>query len=335
MNYYNDFEPKACHWLEALMQEGLIPNGQIDNRSIADVKPEDIDGYYQCHFFAGIGGWSRALQLAGHESRRSVWTGSCPCQPFSCAGKGLGPKDERHLWPEFFRLIKACRPEYVFGEQVAAAIGKGWLDGVCSDLEGEGYSCGATVLGAHSVTAPHIRQRCYWLGHTSNSNGRLGECGAKEGVGTNGKRRWGSTESGVDGRPGVGMADTEQQGLEGHIRHGDNGDEPGWKRAEQARSTSESRKFDRVANSKCDGGRTDSQGWRSERRAVNGWDNFRIIHCRDGKLRRIPVEPEIFPLVDGFPSRVAVLKGIGNAIVPKIASAFITAAFDCTEKARK
>jgi len=163
MNYYNEIDPKAAAWLRELIKQNLIPDGLVDTRSITEIKPNELKQYTQCHFFAGIGGWSLALQLAGWPATRPVWTGSCPCQPFSSAGKQLGDKDERHLWPIFFDLIRECRPECVFGEQVANAIGKGWLDGVSADLEGAGYACGATVLGAHSVGAPHIRQRLFWV----------------------------------------------------------------------------------------------------------------------------------------------------------------------------
>jgi len=167
MNYYNEFDPKAAAWLRELIKQGLIPPGHVDTRSITEITPDELKPYTQCHFFAGICGWSLALQLAQWPTDRPVWTGSCPCQPFSIAGKGLGIADERHLWPAFFNLIRECRPECVFGEQVASAIGKGWLDGVSADLESEGYACGATVLGAHSVGAPHIRQRLYWVANAT------------------------------------------------------------------------------------------------------------------------------------------------------------------------
>jgi DNA (cytosine-5)-methyltransferase 1 len=163
MNYYNEFDPKAAAWLRELIKQKLIPNGIVDERSITEIKPNELTEYTQCHFFAGIGGWSLGLQLAGWPEDRSVWTGSCPCQPFSSAGKKLAQADERHLWPVFFNLIRQCRPDVVFGEQVASAIGKGWLDGVSADMESENYACGAAVLGAHSVGAPHIRQRLYWV----------------------------------------------------------------------------------------------------------------------------------------------------------------------------
>lgn len=167
MNYYNEHDAKTAAWLRSLILAGAIPDGHVDERSIADVHPSDLRGYTQCHFFAGIGGWSYALQLAGWPSDRPVWTGSCPCQPFSTAGKGLAQADERHLWPIFFELIRQCRPEHVFGEQVASAIGHGWLDGVSADLEEAGYACGAVVLGAHSKAAPHVRERLFWVANTN------------------------------------------------------------------------------------------------------------------------------------------------------------------------
>jgi DNA (cytosine-5)-methyltransferase 1 len=97
MNYYNEWEPFAGGWLKELIKDGLIPDGTVDNRSIADVEPSDLKGFTQCHFFAGIGGWSRALELARWSPDRPVWTGSPPCQSFSAAGKGKGKDDARHL----------------------------------------------------------------------------------------------------------------------------------------------------------------------------------------------------------------------------------------------
>ena len=120
--YYNEFDRFAAAWLRELIAAGHIPAGDVDERSIADVTPGDLAGYAQCHFFAGIGGWAYAIRLAGWPDDRPVWTGSCPCQPFSAAGKQRGTADERHLWPEFRRLIWATRPPIIFGEQVASAV---------------------------------------------------------------------------------------------------------------------------------------------------------------------------------------------------------------------
>jgi site-specific DNA-cytosine methylase len=128
--YYNESDGYAAQWLRNLIAAGSIAAGDVDERDIRDVCGDDLRGYGQCHFFAGIGGWSYALRLAGWDDGRPVWTGSCPCQPFSAAGKGEGGSDARHLWPHWFRLIRECRPAVVFGEQVAAAIGWGWLDAV-------------------------------------------------------------------------------------------------------------------------------------------------------------------------------------------------------------
>jgi len=161
-SFYNEIEPYAAQWLRNLIKKGLIADGEVDTRSIVDLRPSDLVGFQQVHLFAGIGGWSQALHLAGWAPDRPVWTGSCPCQPFSEAGKGLGEADPRHLWPEFRRLISAVRPPVVLGEQVARRAGYKWLDGVQADLEGEGYASGAFDLPALAVGAPHIRHRLYW-----------------------------------------------------------------------------------------------------------------------------------------------------------------------------
>lgn len=161
--YYNEIDPYAAEWLRNLIAAGHIAPGDVDERSIEDVRPDDLRGYVQCHFFAGIGVWSYALRLAGWPDDQSVWTGSCPCQPFSTAGKRVGFADERHLWPAWFHLIEQRRPSVVFGEQVEAAIRIGWLDLVRSDLEGIGYAFGAVGLPAAGVGAPHIRQRVWFV----------------------------------------------------------------------------------------------------------------------------------------------------------------------------
>lgn len=159
--YYNEIEPYCCQWLRNLMAAGLIPDGEVDSRSITEVQPEHVKGFTQCHFFAGLGGWAYAARLAGWPDDRHLWTGSCPCQPFSVIGKRAAFQDERHLWPEWFRLIRKSRPPVVFGEQVANALS--WLDLVFADMEAEKYACAAFDLPAASVGARHTRQRLWFV----------------------------------------------------------------------------------------------------------------------------------------------------------------------------
>ena len=159
MTIYNEIEPYAAKWIGNLVAAGHVAPGVVDTSSIRDLEAEDINGRTQAHFFAGVGVWSYALQLAGWPDARPVWTGSCPCQPFSVAGAGGGFGDDRHLWPAWFELIRECRPPVVFGEQVASPDGLKWLDLVSSDLEGSGYAFGASVLRVAGVGAPHGRHR--------------------------------------------------------------------------------------------------------------------------------------------------------------------------------
>ena len=179
MNYYNEHDPKAAAWLRELIACGHIPAGVVDERDIQQVKHDELTNYTQCHFFAGIGGWSLALKLAGWPDNQKVWTGSCPCQPLSCAGQGKGHADERHLWPTFHTLISECKPPVVFGEQVASKLGCEWLAGVRADLEGIGYAVGAADLAAGGIGAPHRRQRLFWgpTPQEDNANNAYGHKG--------------------------------------------------------------------------------------------------------------------------------------------------------------
>ena len=369
--YYNEHDPAACEWLRELMKKGSIPEGDIDERSIADVGPDDLKRYTQCHFFAGIGGWPLALRLAGVQDLE-CWTGSCPCQPFSAAGKKRGTEDERHLWPEFLRLIAERRPQLVVGEQVEAAVAHGWLDLVSSDLEAEGYAVGSVVMGAHSVGAPHIRQRLYWGGmlgdpydgaqvgplrrepgeadaladapcerprerqgeaddqrrgqahalahadglqHGQDAGGARGEVEEARGV-----RHAGAGVAAVRGRATGWLADAERGRLQppvaGHLE--DSREGAGARAAALA-----------LADADHDG--RDLAGGAREREEdgladpVRGgfWDGCIWLPCRDGKAR--PIEPGVEPLAHGVPSRVELLRGYGNAIVPQVAAAFVKA----------
>jgi DNA (cytosine-5)-methyltransferase 1 len=178
--YYNEFDKPTAAWLRELMAEGLIAEGVVDDRPIQLVQQGQLREFTQCHFFAGIGGWSLALRKAGWPDDRPVWTGSCPCQSFSAAGAKRGFDDPRHLWPQFFRLIKECSPATVFGEQVDDAADRGdktksWLDLVSSDLGSEGYAFGAAVFPAVYVGAPHLRNRLYFVADSDDAKPRTAE----------------------------------------------------------------------------------------------------------------------------------------------------------------
>ena len=294
--YYNEIDPYAAEWLRVLIAAGEIAPGDVDERSIEEVSGDDLRGYVQCHFFAGIGGWSCALRLAGWPDERPVWTGSVPCQPFSVAGKGAGTDDPRHLWPEIYRLIRQRLPEHVIGEQVPGAIGHGWLDGVSADLEKEGYAVGSIVLGAHSVGAPHIRQRLWWVAYS--------QCPERRALDQ--PRR----DAGFDGLP---------QGQEGSSRIGSGG-EDGW-----LDDTAESRRSGPLRTERCEQG-AGSEGRFRQLGSPSGngfWDAASWIPCGDGKARR--VEPGIQPLAYGATARVGRLRAYGNAIVPQVAAEFIRA----------
>lgn len=177
--YYNEHDPFAAEWLRQLIAKNLIAKGEVDERSILEVQPEDLRGFTQCHFFAGIGGWSCALRLAGIPDDAHIWTGSPPCQPFSAAGLQKGKNDERHLAPHFASLVAACEPPVLFGEQVAspAVFGRvagktgsnapgeaewAWIDDLFARLEDAHYACAAADIPAAAVGAPHLRQRCFF-----------------------------------------------------------------------------------------------------------------------------------------------------------------------------
>ncbi len=164
--YYNENDSFAAQWLRNLIAAGHITPGEVDERDIRDVTPNELSGYTQCHFFAGVGVWSYALRQAGWPDDRPIWTGSCPCQPFSAAGRGTGFADERHLWPHWFHLIDQRRPGIVFGEQIAARNGLAWLNLVQTDLEGADYAVGVVDLCAAGFGAPHWRQRLFFVADT-------------------------------------------------------------------------------------------------------------------------------------------------------------------------
>jgi DNA (cytosine-5)-methyltransferase 1 len=318
--YYNDADPAACTWLRELIAAKLLPDGDVDERSILEVEPADLRGFAQCHFFAGIGGWPYALRLAGWPDDRPVWSGSPPCQPFSQAGLRKGQDDDRHLAPSFLRLVAACRPEFVFGEQVASAAvlgpvggaartaaedpaGWAWFDALAADLEAASYAVAAADLPAAGIGAPHVRQRLFF-GAVTREPGGLGD----------------SFGAGSQGRIGMpGCADqcaARPAGLAGGLADGDGG---------LARDGS----LQRGGQHRCEpqdseaGGLVEGADPAGTDATDGVWRDPDWLLCRDGKWR--PVEPGTFPLADGISGRMGLLRGYGNAIVPPLAAEFVTA----------
>ncbi len=346
---YNEIDPFAAQWLRNLIAGGHIAPGEVDERSIEDVTPDDLRGFTQCHFFAGIGAWSHSLRLAGWPDDKPVWTGSCPCQPFSAAGKGDGFADERHLWPAFFHLISERRAQYVFGEQVAAGNANAWFDLVQADLEGMDYAFGLVPFASAGIGAPHIRERAYWVAHSSSEH----EPAARNETWPTARSR----SSAVNG-----LADTSGERLnrfdpllqrEKSGRLTENmpettgvGSADGLAYAESSRWGERIPKHPglRIGDTeKRQAGRpAEHGGLVDEYRPleVNGfWRDADWLFCRDGNWR--PVEPGTFPLVDGAAARlgrvepgvarvassnrVGRLKGYGNAINAQAATEFIRA----------
>jgi DNA (cytosine-5)-methyltransferase 1 len=319
--YYNEFDPYASQWLRNLIAAGHIALGDVDDRDMKEVHYDDIKNYDQCHFFAGVGGWSLALRYAGWDNERPVWTGSCPCQPFSGAGKGEGTDDSRHLWPEFRRLISHAKPPVIFGEQVASKLGRSWLSTVRSDLEAMGYGVGAADLCAASAGAPHIRQRLWWMADTNGrntcpereqprgqygqqpQNGCIGGVGDPKGRQPRGQRQPNTLNGRQEpiGRPssGGGMGQPLVEGLEGLTGYGDNSNKPGRIDPSQGRPVA------------------------TPGDALTSWSDSEWPPCTDGKAR--PIEPGTFPLALGVPNRVGKLRAYGNAICPQVAAEFIMA----------
>jgi len=335
--YYNEIDPYAAEWLRNLIKAGHIAPGFVDERSITDVKPEELREYTQCHFFAGVGVWSLALRRAGWPDDKPVWTGSCPCQPFSAAGQGNGFTDERHLWPHWYHLITQHRPSHIFGEQVASKDGLGWLDLVQIDLEGADYSSAAVDICAAGVGAPHIRQRLWFvaerMGDTQNTefqkrmftrgglNGATGASGIPIGMANADMSGSGAPRRSVD-RNG---SETEQErnNLSQSKYRGYGGDICGMADANRARplsrsEASETSRHGSALNTESGDDRHDSTT------PTNSlWRDVDWLFCRDGKWR--PVRPGSFPLVNGSPSRVGRLRAYGNAINVEAATQFIGA----------
>lgn len=291
--YYNENDADAVAWLRELISRGLVAQGDVDDRSIEDVRPDDLRGYAQCHFFSGIGTWSYALRLAGWPDDRPIWTGSCPCQPFSVSGNGLGFDDPRDLWPHFVPLVRARRPPVVMGELTAKKAGRAWLDRARSDLEDGHYASRGVVVPSCAVDAPNERERLYWCAidveHAAVERRRKGR--TEPVVGSRG-----NAASGADAPRDMGDADAARLAQ----REGERGD-PCTERAAAERAD-------------------DPAGF---------WDDHEWIVCHDGRSRR--TKPGIPLLAAGSAARIPMWRGLGNAINARLAAEAIRAFMESDE----
>ena len=287
--FYNEIDPFAAAWLRELIARDVIAPGIVDERSIEDVCPDELAGFTQCHFFAGIGVHSYALRRAGWPDDRPIWTGSCPCQPFSAAGKGEGFADERHLWPAFYHLIEQCEPTVVAGEQVASGGTGVWFDLVQADLEAMGYAFGLVPLPAAGFGGAHIRDRAFWVADAMRAGWETRWPFAGDGS-TSGLRAIG----GLADAAGVRYGADSVESLEGRRQ---------------------------LATRSGDG--TLPIGESATGSPMLGRDLADWLFCRDGKWR--PVGPGTFPLAHEAPARVGRLRGYGNAIDAETLTQFYAA----------
>ena len=257
-------------------------------------------------------------------------TGGYPCQPFSQAGKRRGKEDDRHLWPEMFRVIQECRPTWVLAENVSGHIKLG-VEEVLTDLESAGYQSQVFHIGAVAKDAPHRRMRLWIVAWNTNSDNQIqiesfcrGENTESSGVckGTSdsgdvayskskGSRRAGKSRISKSEQSGV---DNYKEGDRSEIRSNSTGCSE--QNAEDVTYSDSKRGCLRETN------REDAEDVGEPSRCEEHWG--RITQPRLGGTLSDGVslwmdEPDIPRVGVGIPDRAKRLKAIGNAIVPAVA----------------
>ena len=251
-----------------------------------------------------------------------IITGGYPCQPFSVAGRKKGEEDSRHLWPEYFRLVKECRPTWVIGENVSGHLKLG-LDTVLKDLESEGYSVRTFSISASSVGANHQRERVWIVAH-SECNDNLQEKqrvnGKKEEIQREHWKKDSDTRkpSGTDSIWQTSDKHVENtrrtQRQRGELRE-KNENETREENANITQRSSGTSQYD-VANTKGSSRHVheaDAGNGKLEAQEVFG-DGSGF----SGESSWWAVEPDVGRVAHGIPDRVDRLKGLGNSLIPKI-----------------
>jgi DNA (cytosine-5)-methyltransferase 1 len=305
--WYNEIDRQKAATLRNLIEEGAIAPGVVDERSIAEVQPEDLAGFTQCHFFAGGGLWSLCLRNAGVADDVPVWTGSCPCGPFSKAGLRKGFDDPRHLWPEWFRLIRVCRPHVLFGEQSDEA--DAWLDLVSSDLESHGYAIGSAIIPAAGFGGYHGRHRIGFVADADNAEWWSERAPWHDGRWPKTGRVQGDRHAG-DGGAGGGLADRDAGRQQEQPQRDGATAARGLELGSGAGTVRRGAAGGLVHTAEC-GWRVGGEGYGHvflpDRSGAVEW-----VACRDQRWR--PVEPGLSPLADAHPGRLAQLRLYGDAI---------------------
>jgi DNA (cytosine-5)-methyltransferase 1 len=241
-----------------------------------------------------------------------IITGGFPCQPFSVAGKQKGTSDDRHLWPEMFRIIKAFKPRFVIGENVRGIVNiqEGVVfETVCTDLESEGYEVQPFNIPAASVGAPHRRERIWIIASLENSRRTLQQ-------GTELREK---NEDEV-GKENANQHQRSSSSSESNVANAytrlSNGS---FEEVQSGRNTS-----DTSSEGTTDVANTESSiGHDFYSIARNGEPSLQEIFGDGSSLPRESswwnVEPSVGRVAYGIPGRVHRLKGLGNSIIPQIA----------------
>lgn len=233
-----------------------------------------------------------------------VFCAGFPCQPVSLAGKGLAQEDERWLWPECARIVGELRPRWVVLENVPGLLGRGMSD-VLGDLAALGYDAEWDCVRASDFGAPHKRERVWIVAYPSGESGRLGELDP----GGQGREATDPREPTLV-RLGDGESSTE--GLAARSGAGHVADAAGERRRQERSDRGRRGKRDRAQ------GRSSGFGERGDVAHPHGQP--KIWTSVAWKERDPwPAEPQVGRVVDGFPGRVAQIRGLGNALVPQIA----------------
>jgi len=258
----------------------------------------------------------------------TILTGGFPCQPFSVAGKQRGKDDNRYLWPEMLRVIQEAKPAWIIGENVAGIVNLA-LDQVCVDLEGQGYEVEPIIVPACAVDAPHRRDRVWIVGNSKlngltaskTSGGLLDQSEEQRGK----VKEWessGASCASSDVADSVSLSERSAHGSKewGCVRG--RKDEDISQRNEMGSNSSDSR--ENVADSV-------KQGWEgrvhrrkdTERESVDGYSGCGgTTYGQSGEAIWL-AEPNVGRVANGIPNRTHRLKGLGNAIVPQVASEII------------